>query len=566
MSILLAVFLTMKSQWNECDTLRGEMDTLNKDIQVIKHQMKGFSNGYIEGGLNKKKHVRQIRSILKEDGTTSFPSTEQDLNLLLYRLQLSIDLLRDGKKKASIACPKTVLCREGKRGPRGKAGPKGAKGARGEPGGKGPQGNQGEKGERGEAGPRGPPGLSVEKPRISEHPRDVTVVRGLSATFKCEARGYPQPEIKWYHNNVLVSNDERKHLTDNGKVLKLRMITVDDKGEVKCIAVNILGNASSSANLKVHVPPNVSVKSRGIVAYEGKNVEVTCLALGVPKPTIIWRRQGEGSLLPPSETLMLKNVTASDIGTYECTAKNEAGTSKIAVVLFVVGMKDSCQELFANVPNSGSGVYRLKSGNHYCYMNQLDNCGGGGWTLVMKADGSKSTFQASAAYWTTDNVYQTNGLVSSPSDVIEAKFPAFNSLKFKKICIGVKNGNKVQWQRIPVAGDSLRKIFQSESFIPTNIGRGRWKSLVTSSSLQHHCNREGINVKNNLGHMLARIGIIGNNENECNTPDSALGIGLQERKIGCDGEQGPVSSGNFAFCLPDNGVKAVPRTTFILIQ
>ena len=180
----------------------------------------------------------------------------------------------------------------------------------------------------------------------------------------------------------------------------------------------------------------------------------------------------------------------------------------------------------------------------------------------------QSTFQASAAYWTTDNVYQANGLVNSPSDVVEAKFPAFNSLKFKKICIGVKNGNKVQWQRISVAGDSLWKIFQSDSFIPINIGRGRWKSLVNSPSLQPHCNREGINVKNNDGRMLVRIGIIGNNENECNTPDSALGIGLTERKFGCTGEQPqrPVSSGNFAFCLPDNGVKAVPRTTFILIQ
>ena len=145
-----------------------------------------------------------------------------------------------------------MLYREGKRGPRGKAGPKGAKGARGEPGGKGPMGSQGEKGERGEAGPRGPPGLSVEKPRISKHPKDVTVVKGLSATFKCEARGYPQPEIKWYHNSVLVSNDERNYLTDNGNALKMRMISVDDKGEVKCVAVNILGNSSSYANLKVH--------------------------------------------------------------------------------------------------------------------------------------------------------------------------------------------------------------------------------------------------------------------------------------------------------------------------
>ena len=52
MSILLAVFLTIKSQWNECATLSGEMDTLNKDMQVIQHQMKGLLNGYTEGKEN----------------------------------------------------------------------------------------------------------------------------------------------------------------------------------------------------------------------------------------------------------------------------------------------------------------------------------------------------------------------------------------------------------------------------------------------------------------------------------------------------------------------------------
>ena len=48
----------------------------------------------------------------------------------------------------------------------------------------------------------------------------------------------------------------------------------------------------------------------------------------------------------------------------------------------------SCKEIFSNGAVA-SGVYRLKSGLHYCNMSSVGSCGGGGWTLAMKVDGSK---------------------------------------------------------------------------------------------------------------------------------------------------------------------------------
>ena len=52
------------------------------------------------------------------------------------------------------------------------------------------------------------------------------------------------------------------------------------------------------------------------------------------------------------------------------------------------------------------------------------------------------------------------------------------------------------------------------------IGRSRWLDLLPGSRLQPYCSREGFSV---LGKV--RIGIVGNNEHDCATPDSFFGVG-----------------------------------------
>ena len=53
---------------------------------------------------------------------------------------------------------------------------------------------------------------------------------------------------------------------------------------------------------------------------------------------------------------------------------------------------DKSGSSFRSLPN---GHYDLKDSNSdekyavYCHMSEIDQCGGGGWTLVLKTDGSK---------------------------------------------------------------------------------------------------------------------------------------------------------------------------------
>ena len=149
----------------------------------------------------------------------------------------------------------------------------------------------------------------------------------------------------------------------------------------------------------------------------------------------------------------------------------------------------------------------------------------------------------------------------------EAKFNAFSTLSFDSICIGMKYSGTAKWLRIGVNGSSLRDIFHNGNDIQTSISRDKWKSLITGSSLQVNCNRQGFNVKDDDGKMYVRIGYVGNQEDDCRSPDSFIALGGSTSFILCSiSHLAKISCGNFASCSPDNGVKSLPAMGFILVQ
>ena len=146
---------------------------------------------------------------------------------------------------------------------------------------------------------------------------------------------------------------------------------------------------------------------------------------------------------------------------------------------------------------------------------------------------------------------------------IEAKFPAFNHVSFTAMCIGMQSTGSTKWLKITLTSTSLLHLFSSAEYHQTNISRQTWKSLIPNSSLQLGCSREGLNVKDENNRLRARIGIIGNNEENCQTPDSFLGLGAPYYGFTTSHN---IYSGNFAYWSPDNGIKAVPAFGYILVK
>ena len=103
--------------------------------------------------------------------------------------------------------------------------------------------------------------------------------------------------------------------------------------------------------------------------------------------------------------------------------------------------------------------------------------------------------------------------------------------------------------------NSMYSLIADGHYRATSLGRNTWKTLFGSlASLQRNCNKEGFNTA--CTHISVRIGILGNNENDCITCDSIIGFGGNWK----------VTNGNVAYAGGDNGDKLVKAMGYILVQ
>ena len=114
----------------------------------------------------------------------------------------------------------------------------------------------------------------------------------------------------------------------------------------------------------------------------------------------------------------------------------------------------------------------------------------------------------------------------------------------------MKVGDANNWLHVPHVAASLHAVIASGAYKATASGRAAWKGLIAGSSLQPNCNAEGFNVAPLKKWSMVRIGIIGNNENDCGTPDSRLGFGGAGNACGEDAGN---TCGNEARCGGDLG-------------
>ena len=91
--------------------------------------------------------------------------------------------------------------------------------------------------------------------------------------------------------------------------------------------------------------------------------------------------------------------------------------------------------------------------------------------------------------------------------------------------------NQIKFIVINKNASSLHSLIADGQYRNTSLGRDTWKLLISPlGSLQENCNKEGFNARstrqhNNKDMSKARIGILGNNENDCHKCDSRIGFG-----------------------------------------
>ncbi|XP_078379308.1 putative skeletal organic matrix protein 5 [Oculina patagonica] len=191
----------------------------------------------------------------------------------------------------------------------------------------------------------------------------------------------------------------------------------------------------------------------------------------------------------------------------------------------------SCKDIYLNHKSQGNRAYLLQMDSGkvpvFCHMTShgLGACGGGGWTLVMKIDGYKTTFHYDSKLWSNKVDFNLPG-GRTGFDHHETKLPSYWNTPFSKICLAMTIGKQFNFIVIYKQADSLYSMIADGHYIATSLGRNTWKTLIGSqASLQPNCKKEGFNVVCGAGASRARIGVIGNNENDCNSCDSRIGFG-----------------------------------------
>ncbi|XP_033610004.1 leucine-rich repeats and immunoglobulin-like domains protein 3 isoform X2 [Cryptotermes secundus] len=183
-------------------------------------------------------------------------------------------------------------------------------------------------------------------PRITEDPKTQVALKGGNVTLRCKAvsSSHVKMTVQWKKDNLdfqggNISNFARSPNgkgTEHDSVLSLVNISDSDTGRYQCVASNNYGTTYSlKARISVLIFPTF-VKTPGNITVKTKNTaRLECAARGQPPPEIAWQKDGGNDfpaarerrmhVMPTDDVFFILNVKTVDMGTYSCTAQNQAG-------------------------------------------------------------------------------------------------------------------------------------------------------------------------------------------------------------------------------------------------
>ncbi|XP_040860492.1 muscle, skeletal receptor tyrosine-protein kinase isoform X6 [Ochotona curzoniae] len=180
------------------------------------------------------------------------------------------------------------------------------------------------------------------------------------ATFMCAVESYPQPEISWTRNKILIKLfDTRYSIRENGQLLTILSVEDSDDGIYCCTANNGVGGAAESCGaLQVKMKPKITRPPINVKIIEGLKAVLPCTTMGNPKPSVSWikgdnaLRENSRIAVLESGSLRIHNVQKEDAGQYRCVAKNSLGTAYSKLVKLEVEEEsepDQDMKVFARI-------------------------------------------------------------------------------------------------------------------------------------------------------------------------------------------------------------------------
>nr|XP_014344645.1 PREDICTED: hemicentin-1 [Latimeria chalumnae] len=181
-------------------------------------------------------------------------------------------------------------------------------------------------------------------PSIKDGPQSVTVHINSPAVLECIVSGVPTPRITWRKDGVILTGNTARYSFSEDGFLHILSAQVTDTGRYLCMATNPAGTDRKRTDLQVYVPPSIAPGPTNITITVNVQTTLACEATGIPKPAIIWKKNGRFLntdqnqnmyRLLSSGSLVVISPTVDDTAVYECTVSNDAGEDKRAINLNV---------------------------------------------------------------------------------------------------------------------------------------------------------------------------------------------------------------------------------------
>uniref|UniRef100_A0A8B9TIP7 Cell adhesion molecule DSCAML1 n=1 Tax=Anas platyrhynchos TaxID=8839 RepID=A0A8B9TIP7_ANAPL len=175
---------------------------------------------------------------------------------------------------------------------------------------------------------RGPPSIRAMK--------NITAVAGRDTFINCRVIGYPYYSIKWYKDSLLLPDNHRQVVFENGTLKLMDVQKGMDEGEYLCsVLIQPQLSISQSVHVTVKVPPLIQ-PFEFPPASIGQLLYIPCVVSSGDMPIhITWRKDGHvilsgsGVTIESKEfmsSLQISSVSLKHNGNYTCIASNAAAT------------------------------------------------------------------------------------------------------------------------------------------------------------------------------------------------------------------------------------------------
>ena len=157
---------------------------------------------------------------------------------------------------------------------------------------------------------------------IIQRPLSVIVEEGENVSLQCKTSGVPKPAITW--QKAFSRIPKKKRAVENGSLTILKVEKADG-GTYACTAKNLLGHDTAIAQVTVidRLKFTLTPPIKAVTSVSWK-LMLHCEAQGAID--VDWIRVGkhlpQNHILYPNGTLLLRNISPNDAGSYTCVAKN----------------------------------------------------------------------------------------------------------------------------------------------------------------------------------------------------------------------------------------------------